>query len=252
MNYKVSANPCLSAHGGEELEIFLTPHSKKLLESAVEEPKRRIDAPLEDSAAAADAESTTDLASTVDETLEKSIKRKRDADFAAAANSSKKSAKMMDLRLDRKSPSVRPLDASLASLSRRLSVEKNVMDDYEKWLTAAAAVPLPTSPVIWTTEVDSKNLEEELRSSFGEIRRSIGEKRRSNGEKRPSLGEKRPSIGEKRHSTGEKRRSTGASIGEAPVSFLLDTLKQEVEAAKLRDKMFEIDLMNMVASDDII
>ena len=47
------------------------------------------------------------------------------------------------------------------------------------------------------------------------------------------------------------RRSSEVGAA-APVSHLLVTLKQEVEAAKLRDKMFEIDLMNMVASDDII
>ena len=103
------------------------------------------------------------------------------------------------------------------------------MNDYERWLTAAAAMPPLASteaPPVPVAASKTPDLPETL----------------------SSLGEKRLSIGEKRHSIGEKR----LSIGEAPVSHLLNALKREVEAAKLREKMFEIDLMNMVASDDII
>ena len=48
----------------------------------------------------------------------------------------------------------------------------------------------------------------------------------------------------------ERRRSDAAA--DAPVSKLLLTLKSDVRAAKLRDKMYEIDLINIIASDDIV
>ena len=128
---------------------------------------------------------------------------------------------MMDLRLDKNSPSLRPLNASLTSLSRRVSMEKDEMEDYEKWLTSLAAAATTTTTAVTplgATEVTDPSEETEM------------EKRRLK----------------------EKRRESETAVAAAPVSYLLGSLKRDVEAAKLRDKMFEIDLMNMVASDDII
>ena len=253
----------------------MTTNSKGLLESAVEAPKSKISV-LKEEEVSGDA--TIDLSKTIDETLEKSTKRKRESVFAAAkasvdSSSSTKSAKMMDLRLDRNSPTLRPLNTSLTSLSRRVSLEKNEMVDYEKWLAAAAKVPedVPKKKKIFGAEArksedfekwltaaaalpelvpkKSKLLGSELRMSLGERRLSIGDFDLSMGDKRASLGDLASFVGDRsRSSVGERR----LSIGDAPVSHLLDTLKQDVEAAKLKEKMFEIDLMNMLASDDVV